>query len=107
MLAITSLDHFKTQVLDSDHFVIVDFWSASCAPCELLNQVLADLEPNLPTDTKVVKVDVDEHIQIADLYRVIIMPTLKIFKNGQVIKDLFGLCTPEDIQSTLETLRKS
>lgn len=106
MHEISNADDFKTHVLQAKGWVLVDFWSPTCGPCFMLNDVLTELAQDLPEDTKIVKVNVDEHVEIADAYRVIIMPTVKIFKDGEAVKDVLGVNTPDEWQQMLLNLRK-
>jgi len=97
-------NNFKSDVLESSIPVLVDFWSPTCGPCKMYNQVLEKLEPTLSNHLKIFTLNVDEEIEIANQEGILIMPTSKIYVNGECLKDLLGVQTPKDIQAALESL---
>jgi len=66
--------------------------------------VLEELAKDLKDQVKIVKVNVDKEIALADAQRIIIMPTLKIFKNGESVKDVFGVQSKDDLKAIIKTL---
>ncbi|MGI6392065.1 MAG: thioredoxin [Candidatus Izemoplasmatales bacterium] len=89
--------NFKTEVLDSSVPVIVDFWAAWCRPCMMLGPIIEDIAKDLKGVVKVGKVNVDEEGQLADQFRISTIPTIILFKNGQVDKQVVGLMRKEDL----------
>jgi thioredoxin 1 len=89
--AIPQLDdaHFDAEVLESDVPVVVDFTAAWCAPCRVMNPVLAELAEERD-DVRFVQVDVDQNQATAARYRVMSMPTFMVFKHGQPAATLVG-----------------
>ena len=81
--ALTQLDdaHFDTEVLESDKPVLVDFTAAWCAPCRIMNPLLAELAAERD-DIRVVQIDVDQNQATAARYGVMSMPTFMVFKSG-------------------------
>lgn len=89
-------ENFEQEVINSDRPVIVDFWATYCTPCLMLSPVIEEIA-NEREDIKVCKVDVQEEPDIAIKYGVASIPTLIIFKNGEVVNRSLGVISKEDI----------
>ena len=100
ILNITSAN-FETEVLKSEIPVLIDFWAAWCGPCKALAPVIDEIASEV-TDVKIGKVNTDESMELARKYRVMSIPTLIYFKNGEVVDTLRGLQSKEDILSLIE-----
>ena len=94
-------ENFETEVLKSDIPVLVDFWATWCGPCMMLSPVIAELAEELEGKVKVGKVNVDEQNELAMQYRVASIPTLLLFKNGELVKTSVGFMPKDEIISTL------
>ena len=77
-------------------FCVVDFSASWCGPCRMLKPIMEDIETLLP-DVKFYNVDVDECEDVAKDYRIFSIPTILIFKKGQVIDSMVGLGTQDEI----------
>jgi thioredoxin 1 len=83
--------NFSTEVLKSDVAVLVDFWAPWCGPCRALGPVIEELANESHGRFRVGKLNVDEHPQIAEHYRIVAIPTLLLFQNGRVVKVFQGV----------------
>ena len=92
--AITSADFEKT--ITDNEIVFVDFWATWCGPCRMLAPILEELSGQHP-ELKIVKVDVDENRELALRYGIESIPTLLVFKGGQVAGRSVGLVSPQEI----------
>lgn len=89
-------DNFKEEVMESKIPVLVDFWATWCGPCQMIGPVIEELAEEM-TDVKICKVDVDAQAELARQYRVMSIPTLMIFKDGEMIKRESGAKTKDEI----------
>lgn len=87
---------FSEEVLQSDIPVLVDFWASWCGPCKMLSPIV-DALSNEVTNVKICKVNVDEEPGLAQKYRVMSIPTLMVFQNGETVKTSVGLVSKEKI----------
>lgn len=79
-----SVANFQQEVLESDVPVLVDFWAPWCGPCRMIAPMVDQVAINYAGRAKVVKVDIDQNQEIAMRYHVRAIPTLLLFKGGQV-----------------------
>lgn len=92
---------FEEEVLKSEKPVLVDFWAAWCGPCKMLMPIVEELAKT-QDEIKVCKVNVDDEPQLAIQFKVMTIPTLIAFKNGEVIGKLVGVQSKEKILSLFE-----
>lgn len=98
METIIKPDNFEKEVLQSDKPVLVDFFATWCGPCQMLAPIIEEIAKE-NTDIKVCKADVDENMELAQKYRISVVPTLMAFKNGEVINQMSGAESKEKILS--------
>ena len=79
-----------TELLQDSKLVIVDFWATWCGPCRMLSPILDEVEEEMAGQISVVKVNVDDADEIAAKYRIMSIPTLLFFKNGQLVDKTVG-----------------
>ena len=94
-------DNFETEVLNAEKPVLVDFWAVWCGPCQMMAPILHELEEEVP-DVQIGKVNVDEQMELARQFRVVSIPTLIVFKNGQEVKRMVGVTSKEELKDALK-----
>lgn len=97
---------FQDLVLSSSRgtAVLVDFWAQWCPPCHMLSPVLDEIAAELSGKLTVVKVNVDENQVTAQRYGVLAMPTLIVFRNGEIISQIVGARTKRRLRAELGAL---
>ena len=95
-------DNFQAEVLQSDVPVLVDFWAEWCGPCRMLAPTIEKLAADYAGKVKVGKLDCEAARETAMRYGIQSIPTVLIFKNGQVINRLVGLKREQEFKAALE-----
>jgi thioredoxin 1 len=93
---------FKDEVLKSEVPVLVDFWAEWCMPCRMIAPVLEELESEYTDKLKIVKMNVDENPLIPTTYGITAIPTLILFKNGEIAKMVVGLRSKSDLKKIID-----
>ena len=93
--------NFQAEVLEADGPVLVDFWAPWCGPCRVVAPVLEEIAGERP-DLTIVKLNVDDNIETASKYSVLAIPTMILFKNGQVAKKVIGAYPKRKLEAELE-----
>ena len=101
ILTITD-DNFETEVLKSDKPVLIDFWAAWCGPCRALAPIVDELATAYEGKVTVAKMDVDRNTATPMRYGVRGIPTLLVFKGGQVKEQIVGYVPKEQIQKAID-----
>lgn len=97
-----TVGNFELEVMKSATPVLVDFWAEWCGPCKMIAPVLEDVADELSGKLKVVKVNVDESPELAGQFGIMSIPTLLLFKNGDVVKQLVGAMGKAQIVNKIE-----
>ncbi len=94
---------FEAEVLKSNVPVLIDFWATWCGPCRMIAPAIEELAVEYDGKAKVCKIDVDNNQQIAQNYGIRSIPTLLIFKNGEVVDQIVGAVPKQQIESRIKS----
>jgi thioredoxin 1 len=94
--------NFPAEVLSSTQPVLVDFWAEWCGPCKMLGPVLDELATEYTGKARIAKVNIDDHQDLAAQFGIRAIPTLLLFKGGQVVEQVVGLKSKRDLKSSLD-----
>lgn len=105
IIDITS-ENFDNEVMNSSQPVLVDFWAEWCGPCRMMGPVMEQIAEQYPEKVKVGKVNVDSQVNLASKFRVMSIPTIMIFNNGEVIQQVVGARTKDEFVNMLDDVIK-
>jgi thioredoxin 1 len=89
---------FETEVLQSKEPVVVDFWAEWCGPCRMIGPALEEISGTLGSKVKIVKLNVDENPATAQKYGIMSIPTLMLFKNGELASRQIGAAPKQKLE---------
>ena len=96
-------DNFEREVIKKEELVVVDFWATWCGPCRAISPVIDELANQYEGKVTVGKINVDEQRNLAAKYKVMSIPTVMLFKNGEVVDKVVGLRSREDLEELIES----
>ena len=92
-------DNFQQEVLQSPIPVLVDFWASWCGPCRMLSPIISEIAEEYAGRVKVGKVNVDDEPYLATQFRVMSIPTLILFKDGQAVNTAMGYRSKAEVEA--------
>lgn len=96
--------NFKTEVLEAELPVLVDFYADWCMPCKMIAPMISQLASEYEGRAKVGKLNVDEEAELAGKYNIISIPTLLVFKGGEVVKQKTGAVPKQELEKLIADL---
>jgi len=94
---------FETEVLNSKEPVVVDFWAEWCGPCKMIAPALEEIQTALGSKVKIVKLNVDENPNTAQKYGIMSIPTLMLFKNGELASRQVGAAPKQKLEAWINS----
>ena len=95
-------ENFEDEIIKSNKTVIVDFYADWCGPCKMMSPIIDKVAEELGDTVKVGKVNIDENIELAQKYGIMSIPTIMIFKDGNIDKKIVGLTDKNELMDALK-----
>lgn len=104
MLVNIDNENFKKEVLECDKPVFIDFSAVWCGPCQKLSPIIDELANVYSEKIKIGKIDIDKCMELAQEYKISAVPTMLIFKNGEVVDTLSGLMSKKALEEKFQEI---
>ena len=101
MITTITKENFEHEILKADKPVLVDFWASWCGPCRMLGPTIDEIAEEHP-EIKVCKINIDDEAELAIRHGVMSVPTLMIFRNGEIAQTAIGVRPKEEILDLLK-----
>ncbi len=95
---------FTKEVLEYKGVALVDFWAPWCGPCRMLGPVIEELAKEYEGKAKICKINTDDAPEKSVQYKIASIPTLMLFKDGQLVKQMVGLQSKEELKKQIDAL---
>ncbi len=104
MAAIEATQATFTELISTNQPVLVDFWAEWCGPCQMMTPIIHELSAEFEGKAKIAKVDVDSNSELTVKYGVRNIPTILIFKDGEIVEKIVGTTTKKELQDRIGKL---
>jgi thioredoxin 1 len=101
-IVILTKDNFEQEVISSDKPVLVDFWAQWCGPCRAVAPIMDELAGEFDGKAKIGKINVDEQGELAAKFRIMSIPTVMLFKDGQMVEKVIGARSKAEFAALLQ-----
>lgn len=101
MITTITKDNFEKEIVKADKPVLVDFWASWCGPCRMLSPIIDEIAEEHP-EIKVCKINIDDEAELAIRHGVMSVPTLMLFKNGEIAQTAVGVRPKDEILDLLK-----
>lgn len=95
-------ENFTKEVLEAQELVVVDFYADWCGPCQMMGPVIEELAEQYQGVVKIGKLNTDENQELAGKYKIMSIPSILFFKNGEVVEFLNGVTSKEEMEQKIE-----
>ena len=101
-MKVINMDEFNNEVKNASGVAVIDFFATWCGPCKMLAPVFQEAANELPTNVKFFKVDIDQSLDLARQYNVSSVPTVMIFRDGDLVETLVGFMPKEKLVDSIK-----
>lgn len=95
-------ENFTKEVLQAQELVVVDFYADWCGPCQMMGPVIEELAEQYQGTVKIGKLNTDENQELAGKYKIMSIPSILFFKNGEVVEFLNGVTSKEEMEQKID-----